>query len=82
MYSGCRFLTVPLVDVCPGGRHVVVDLCDLVRVVVAVKPQQFVRQQIGFIHLTLPLPQIVHEELGEGEDQPEDHRQSLSADFI
>lgn len=57
------FVSVPLVDVCPGGRHVVVDLGDLVRVVVGIQCQQFVSECIGFIHLTLPLTQILHKEL-------------------
>lgn len=48
-------VSVPLVDVCPGGHHVVIDLGDPVRVVIGIQCQQFVGQCVGFIHLTLPL---------------------------
>lgn len=46
---------LPFADVSPGGHHVVVDLDNLVRVVVGVQGQEFVRECVGLIHLTLPL---------------------------
>lgn len=48
---------------CPDGHHVVVDLGDLVRVVIGVQGQQFVSKCVGFIHLTLPLLQLLQKEL-------------------
>lgn len=48
---------------CPGGHHVVVDLGDLVCVVIGVQGQQFVSKCVGFIHLTLPLLQLLQKEL-------------------
>ncbi len=47
----------------PGGHHVVVDLGDLVCVVVGVQCQQFVSPRVCFIHLSLPLLQLLHKEL-------------------
>lgn len=79
MYGVSVFL--PLVDVCPGGHHVVVDMFDLVRVVVSVQCQQFVRQRVGFIHLTLPLLQILHKEL-QREEGKEEERKSRERDSI
>lgn len=54
---------LPLADVRPGCRHVVVDLCDLVCVVVGVQGQQFVSKGVGLIHLTLPLLQLLQKAL-------------------
>lgn len=55
--------SVPLVDVCPRVHHVVVDLGDLVRVIVGVQGQQSVSKRVGFIHLSLPLLELLQKEL-------------------
>lgn len=64
-YSGGdnQTIALPLANVCPRSHHVVVDLGDLVCVVISVQGQQIVSKGIGFIHLTLPLLQLLHEDL-------------------